>query len=107
MTVVTLCMNAMMTVLTACFLAVSLIELLREVLDAEQVLFNKRVKPLDEWLKKYLRVSCCTQLSLPSIILSSLPTSLLNRVGLCYGMRGERRSFLMRSSATIMLLPLC
>ena len=43
-----------------CFRLVSLIELLREVLDAEQVLFNKRVKPLDEWLKKYLRVSSCT-----------------------------------------------
>lgn len=38
-------------------LSACLIELLKEVLDAEQVLFNKRVRPLDEWLKKYLKVS--------------------------------------------------
>ena len=43
----------------------TLIELLRELLDAEQVLFNnKRVRTLDEWLKKYLRVSHLISLSL-------------------------------------------
>ena len=37
----------------------SLIELLKEVLDAEQSLFGKRVRPLKEWLQRYLKVSEC------------------------------------------------
>ena len=33
----------------------SLIELLAEVLDAEQSLFGKKVRPVEDWLKRYLR----------------------------------------------------
>ena len=33
----------------------SLIELLAEVLDAEQCLFGKKVRPVEDWLKHYLR----------------------------------------------------
>jgi len=33
----------------------SLIELLAEVLDAEQSLFGKKVRPLEDWLKRYLK----------------------------------------------------
>ena len=51
----------------------TLIELLRELLDAEQVLFNnKRVRTLDEWLKKYLRVSHLISLSLSLLSLLQL-----------------------------------
>ena len=39
------------------FLPVSLIELLAEVLDAEQSLFGKKVRPVDDWLRRYLKVS--------------------------------------------------
>ena len=39
---------------TSCILA-SLIELLGEVLDAEQNLFGKRVRSMENWLKKYLK----------------------------------------------------
>ena len=38
------------------FLSASLIELLAEVLDAEQSLFGKKVRPVDDWLRKYLKV---------------------------------------------------
>ena len=38
----------------SCWLA-SLIELLAEVLDAEQSLFGKKVRPVEDWLKRYLR----------------------------------------------------
>jgi len=38
-------------------LPASLIELLAEVLDAEQSLFGKKVRPLEDWLKRYLKVS--------------------------------------------------
>ena len=31
--------------------------MLMEVLDAEQSLFGKKVKPVDDWLKRYLKVS--------------------------------------------------
>ena len=34
----------------------SLIELLAEVLDAEQSLFGKKVRPVEDWLKRYLKV---------------------------------------------------
>lgn len=34
----------------------SLIDLLKEVLDAEQTLFGQKSRPLDEWLKRYLKV---------------------------------------------------
>lgn len=37
-------------------LPASLIELLAEVLDAEQSLFGKKVRPLEDWLKRYLKV---------------------------------------------------
>ena len=33
----------------------SLIELLAEVLDAEQSLFGKKVRPVEDWLKRYLK----------------------------------------------------
>ena len=33
----------------------SLIELLAELLDAEQSLFGKKVRPVEDWLKRYLR----------------------------------------------------
>ena len=39
----------------------SLIELLAEVLDAEQSLFGKRVLTVEEWLKRYLKVGHMTQ----------------------------------------------
>lgn len=39
------------------FLPASLIELLAEVLDAEQSLFGKKVRPVDDWLRRYLKVS--------------------------------------------------
>jgi hypothetical protein len=32
-----------------------LIDLLKEVLDTEQSLFSQRVKPIDDWLKRYLK----------------------------------------------------
>ncbi len=33
----------------------SLIELLAEVLDAQQNLFGKRIQPVEKWLKRYLK----------------------------------------------------
>ncbi len=36
--------------------AACLIELLSEVLDAEQSLFGKKVRPVDDWLLRYLKV---------------------------------------------------
>ena len=42
------------TQIHTCYLA-SLIELLAEVLDAEQSLFGKKVRPVEDWLKRYLR----------------------------------------------------
>ena len=38
-----------------CLPVASLIELLAEVLDAQQNLFGKRVQPMEKWLKRYLK----------------------------------------------------
>ena len=38
-----------------CFEIASLIELLAEVLDAQQNLFGKRIQPVEKWLKRYLK----------------------------------------------------
>lgn len=38
------------------YYAAALISLLAEVLSTQQTLFVKKVKPLKEWLKKYLKV---------------------------------------------------
>lgn len=43
-------------ILTPFSFIASLIELLKEALDAEQSLFGQRIRPMDEWLKRYLKV---------------------------------------------------
>ena len=65
-----------------------MINLLSEVLSTQQTLFVKKVKPLREWLKKYLKVIrqyCCRWLLLP----------LITQVGITY--RYERRKTLAES----------